>query len=183
MYTTEDLQGISGKYVSRFGRGFSRESQEDMQQDIILAMLTASQQADEEKNPEAFICKSGRNAAFATSKWLARNRRRNKAFLNDPIQYPGYEAEEGEKIDLLPAPDTECDTGILESERTSAIASAVASLPTVQANAVKRVLQEGATCEAFGRENGFTKERARQILDAAKATLALRLKTWEPVAC
>ena len=180
MYTTEETVEIAGKLAGNYGRYLTHEDQEDIKQEVALEMWQVGQGADENRNARAYQFTTGKGLALNLTKRVAKHHKRFKTTLNVDIS---QDEEDLEEIDLLPAPDTECDTGVLESERSDAIASAVASLPTVQANAVKRVLQEGATLEIFGRENGFTKERARQILDAAKATLALRLKTWEPVAC
>jgi len=44
---------------------------------------------------------------------------------------------------------------------------------------VHRILIEGATLETAGSEAGFSKERARQVLNDAKEKLAFALKDWE----
>lgn len=180
MYTTEETMEIAGKLVGNYGRYLNHEDREDLKQEITFAMWKAGQDADENQNVRAYQFTTGKGIALNISKRIAKHNKRFKTTLNVDVS---QDEEDLEEVDLIPAPDTDCDAAILESERTSAIENAIASLPTVQASAINRILREGATLEVFGRENGFTKEWARQILNDAKAILALRLRAWEPTAC
>jgi RNA polymerase sigma factor (sigma-70 family) len=177
MYNEKDIYGIAGKYVSQFGRFFSKEDQEDMKQEIAIAMWKASHKAKEGENPEAYLCKTGKGTALNTVRRMARYHDRQKTTLN--VRPFDSEEDSSEVVDFIAGEDSGYVQTTIETERASAIESAIASLPTVQATIVRRTLQEGATLETAGKEQGFSKQRAKQVLNDAKETLALRLQEWE----
>lgn len=175
MYSMEQMSEIAGKLVGNYGRYLSAADQEDVAQEAILAMWQASQNADEDRNPNAYIFTTGKGTILNTIKRIQQHEARHES-LSATVE--GEEDESTTWADLTAGPDKEGSEILSERERTWAIESAITDLPTVQSAIARRILQEGATLEVAGREQGFSKERARQVLEDAKTALAHALREW-----
>ena len=176
-YTTEEKMQIAGKLAGNYARYLPEADREDVKQDMLVAMLEAESKADQSRNVKAYTFTTGKGTALNVVNRMCRDYKRSES-----LNLTAYESDEGdavEHIDLLEATDKGYVEGSLESERVTDISSAIASLPEVQATMVRRILIEGATLETAGSEAGFSKERARQVLEDAKMAMAFRLKDWE----
>jgi len=178
MYTIQETMQIAGKLAGSYGRYLDYETQEDIKQDVALAMIEAGKKADQEGNVRAYQFTTGKGIVQNLVSKAIKYNHRFLLTLNVDAN-PNNPESDTEMVDLIEGKDTGYVQGTIETERASAIESAIASLPTVQATLVRRTLQEGATLETAGQEQGFSKERARQVLSDAKETLAFRLKDWE----
>jgi len=175
MYTTEQTMQIAGKLAGNYGRYLTEADREDMAQEIALAMTLAGEKADQRKNVEAYQFTTGKGIALNTVNRIVEHNNRHET-LNISV---GESEDLAQRIDQIEATDKGYVQATVETELANAIANAIESLPVVQASAVKRIMQEGATLETFGKEQGFSKEYARQVLTGAKSTLAMRLADWE----
>jgi RNA polymerase sigma factor (sigma-70 family) len=173
MYTEKDLYGIAGKFVHECGRYFSEEDQEDMKQEAVIAMWLAQGKADENRNPDAYVCRTGKGTALNTAAGIRKQSSRFLQTLNANLSED--DADDTEAVDMLPGREK----GFVGNTLGTDIRNAIEALPESRRDAATRILIDGLTLEAYGQEAGFSKERARQILADATATLRKSLRDWE----
>lgn len=177
MYNENQTMEIAGKLAGNYGRNLDFEDQEDVKQEIAIAIWQAGLKADESRNVEAFQFTSGKGIARNRVRKIQKYYNRFHTMLNEDLS--DDDENETEYVDLLSAPESGFLKDTLESERTIALADAIESLPSEWKSVFRKVEIEGMTLEAFGKEQGYSKERARQVLKDAKERLANILRIWE----
>lgn len=177
MYNEKDLYGIAGKYVNNFGRDYPEADQEDMKQEAVIAMWQAQQKADANRNPGAYVCLTGRGTVQNTVAKVITQAERFKTTLN--VNNSESEEDTTQAVDLIEGREKTFVENTLASEMSVDLFNAIEALPESQRKAFQRLEIDGLTLEAYGQEAGFSKERARQVLNDAKQSLAQALRRWE----
>lgn len=173
MYNENDLYGIAGKFVNECGRYFSEADQEDMKQEAVIAMWQAQRKADESRNPDAYVCRTGKGTALNAARQIREQSSRFLQTLN--VNLSEDDADDTEAADMIPGREKD----YIESTLGKDLRNAIDALPKSHRKAARRILIDGLTLEAYGQEAGFTRERARQVLNDAKESLRENLRDWE----